>query len=150
VHDSFTVRIKKTVEIHDTLKNKAVIQLLLKGDKETAKSNWEGDWLQAKFRDFGTVRIIVDTVKPQLLPIGWSNGSNLRSASAIQFMAKDDVGELKNFRAELDGEWLMFSRKRDTFIYKFDEHCSPGSHELKVWVEDVAGNVTEKAFKFTR
>jgi len=59
--------------------------------------------------------------------------------------------EIKNFRAELDGKWLRFTNdKGRSFIYKFDEMCPPGNHELKVSVDDEAGNKTEKIFHFTR
>jgi hypothetical protein len=51
----------------------------------------------------------------------------------------------------LDGKWLRFSNdKGKTFIYKFDEHCSAGAHELKINVADCVGNVTERTYHFTR
>jgi hypothetical protein len=150
VHDSFTVRIKRTVEIPDSLKNKVVMQLLTKGDKEAVKSVWKGDWLEGKYRDFGTIKLIIDTTPPFVMPMGWKNGANLKAARSITFLCRDDAGELKSFRAELDGQWLMFSRKSDYFIYKFDEHISAGPHVLKVKVEDAAGNITERTYSFTR
>jgi hypothetical protein len=59
--------------------------------------------------------------------------------------------EIKNFRGELDGKWLRFTNdKGRSFIYKFDEMCPPGVHELKVSVEDEAGNKTIKTYHFTR
>ncbi|HRP18304.1 MAG TPA: hypothetical protein PL128_09930, partial [Ginsengibacter sp.] len=58
---------------------------------------------------------------------------------------------IKNFRAELDGKWLMFSNdKGRNFIYRFDENCPKGKHELKIYVEDAVGNATEKVYNFTR
>jgi hypothetical protein len=45
---------------------------------------------------------------------------------------------------------LLFSRKKDSFIHTFDYRTSPGKHELIVTVEDLAGNVNEKTFVFTR
>ena len=59
--------------------------------------------------------------------------------------------EFKKVRAELDGKWLRFTNdKGKTFIYYFDEYCLPGDHELKIHVEDEAGNITEKTYTFTR
>ena len=64
---------------------------------------------------------------------------------------KDDLGEIDSFRAELDGEWLMFAKRSgDRFIYTFDEHCAKGSHTLKVTVADVAGNVKTETYSFRR
>jgi hypothetical protein len=57
----------------------------------------------------------------------------------------------RSFRAELDGRWLMFSNdKARSFIYSFDEQCPYGVHELKVRVEDIVGNVTEKTWWFKK
>ena len=44
-------------------------------------------------------------------------------------LVKDNMGSFKNFRAELDGNWLRFTNdKGKSFIYKFDEHCPKGKH----------------------
>ena len=64
---------------------------------------------------------------------------------------KDNNDEIKDFRATLDGEWLMFTNdKGKNYIYTFDEKCARGQHELKVSVQDEAGNTTEKIVHFTR
>jgi hypothetical protein len=45
----------------------------------------------------------------------------------------------------------MFSNdKGRSWIYKFDEQCPFGVHELKVRVEDIVGNVTEKTWWFKK
>jgi hypothetical protein len=45
----------------------------------------------------------------------------------------------------------MFSNdKGRKYIYTFDERCPRGKHELKVSVQDEAGNTTEKIVHFTR
>jgi hypothetical protein len=51
----------------------------------------------------------------------------------------------------LDGNWLRFSNdKGSSFIYEFDEMCPAGEHELKIIAEDLAGNIIEKKYRFTR
>ncbi len=57
---------------------------------------------------------------------------------------------LKSFTAFLDGNWLMFSRKNNTFTHTFDERTGPGRHELTATVEDEAGNITERKYSFIR
>jgi hypothetical protein len=45
----------------------------------------------------------------------------------------------------------MFTNdKGKTWIYTFDEKFPRGQHELKVRVEDEAGNVTTKTFQVRR
>ncbi|HLO38811.1 MAG TPA: hypothetical protein VK173_09975, partial [Lacibacter sp.] len=62
----------------------------------------------------------------------------------------DNKKTIYSFRAELDGEWLMFSGLGPVYRYRVDEHCPPGEHELKIRVEDEAGNSTERMIRFTR
>jgi hypothetical protein len=58
---------------------------------------------------------------------------------------------VKIFRAELNGQLLRFTNdKSRNWIYKFDERCPYGVHELKVMVEDHAGNQTIKTWWFKR
>ncbi len=108
------------------------------------------DWLQANFWDLGQVQLIIDTIAPVIRPIGFKDGSNLKNARSIVFFAEDDAGELKHFRAEIDGQWIMFSRKGDNFIHRLDERTSAGLHELKIMVTDEAGNITGRKYNFTR
>jgi hypothetical protein len=50
-----------------------------------------------------------------------------------------------------DGEWLRFTNdKGRNWIYRFDERCPYGVHELKVTMEDLAGNITTKSWWFRR
>ena len=58
---------------------------------------------------------------------------------------------MKNFRAELDGQWLRFTNdKSRSYIYKFDERCPDGVHQLKVTIEDIVGNATTKTWWFKK
>jgi hypothetical protein len=150
VHDSFLVRIKPTVNIDNSLRERVIMQLTSKNKKVAVKGKWNGGWVEGKLRELGTVQLRLDTNPPVLRPVGITNGSNLSKARSFSFIANDFEGDLKSFRAELDGKWLMLSKRSDYFTYNFDEHCPPGTHELKVKVEDVAGNVTERTYSFTR
>src|SRR5258707_612224 len=68
----------------------------------------------------------------------------------IVFTPNDNFA-VRNFRGELDGKWLKFSNdKGRSYVYIFDEQCPYGVHELKVKVEDLVGNVTEKTWWFKR
>jgi hypothetical protein len=51
----------------------------------------------------------------------------------------------------VDGQWLCFTNdKGRVWIYTFEEHFPRGVHELKVTIEDEAGNVTVKRWKVKR
>ena len=151
VHDFYTVQLKTTLAANDAQRKKVVMQLISGTSKQIAKGEWNGDWVNAKFNKLGFVQLLIDNVAPTIIPSGWKNGSLLSSAKTLMLRCKDDLGEIDSFRAELDGQWLMFAkRSADRFIYTFDEHCPKGTHTLKVTVTDVAGNITTATYKFKR
>ncbi len=151
LQDSFLVRIKTNKSLSADQKNRTVMERSGGSKIDVKKVEWQNDWASARFRDFGNFELVVDDEPPMIVPFAFRDGANVGRAARIVFRVKDNMGSFKNFRAELDGKWLCFSNdKGKSFIYKFDEHCPRGKHELKISVEDEAGNVAEKLFHFTR
>jgi murein DD-endopeptidase MepM/ murein hydrolase activator NlpD len=151
LQDSFLVRVRPTIDLPGGKKDKVVMQRSDGNKKSVEKVEWQAGWASAKFRDFGSFQLVLDEEPPEIVPVGNIDGANLSKASRIVFIVRDNLGEFRNFRAELDGKWLCFSNdKGKSFVYKFDEHCAAGNHALKISVEDVAGNHAEKTFQFTR
>ncbi len=119
--------------------------------KDVERVEWHDGWASARFREFGNYQLVEDRTPPVITALGFFNGANLSKTSRIAISVKDDLGAVRGFKAELDGAWLCFTNDKGlAFIYAFDEHCPPGAHTLKVYVEDVAGNKTIKEFHFTR
>jgi len=148
VHEEMTIRIKPTMQIKKEWRDKIVIQR--NAGNAMLKPVWQGEWLSAKTGAFGSFIALVDLTPPQLNSIGKGDTVNLSPASRIVFTPTDNSG-IKSFHAQLDGNWLMFSNdKARSWIYNFDEQCPFGVHELKVRIEDIVGNVTEKTWWFKR
>ena len=148
VHEEMTIRVKPTIEIKKEWRDKIVIQR--NAGNAILKPVWQGEWLSANTGAFGSFIALVDLTPPQINSIGKGDTVNLSPASRIVFTPTDNSG-IKSFHAELDGKWLMFTNdKGRSWIYKFDEQCPFGVHELKVKVEDVVGNVTEKTWWFKK
>ncbi|HJS55505.1 MAG TPA: M23 family metallopeptidase [Chitinophagaceae bacterium] len=163
IHSAFSVRIKAVKPVANYLKNKLVMVKEWKGDRSLRKAEWHPDsyrdgWLSALFDNLGNFQVFVDTIAPTInapaktrLPAGQGKDTlNLSPLSRIVFTPKDNYG-VRSFRAELDGKWLMFSNdKGKSYVYVFDEQCPYGVHELKVRVDDIVGNVTEKTWWFKK
>jgi len=146
-HDSFTVRLKPTENISSEWKNRVVIRNISGERTFVEKALWQNGWYAAKFRQFGTYQAFVDTQPPTINP----PALNLSKSSRIVFTPRDNFNSIKSFRAELDNKWLRFSNdKGKSWIYTFDEHFPKGQHELKVTIEDEAGNITTKVWNVTR
>lgn len=149
VHDDLIVRIKPDRAIPAEWKNKLVI---VRSDKSNSikKAEWKGDWLTARFGDFGKFQAFADVTPPQINDNWKGDTINLSSVSRILFTPTDNFG-VKKFRAELDSQWIRFTNdKNRNWIYKFDDRCPFGVHQLKVTVEDLVGNSTTKTWWFKR
>ncbi|HEY0678019.1 MAG TPA: M23 family metallopeptidase [Chitinophagaceae bacterium] len=146
-----TVRLRPFRSLSPEEKERVVMLRVSGTRKEVQKVEWNNDWASARFREFGVYQLVFDDEPPVIVPVGITDGANLSKATRIAFTIKDNNTSFKNFRAELDGQWLRFTNdKGRTFIYTFDEKCPAGDHELKVRVSDEAGNVTERVYRFRR
>ena len=150
VHGNITIRIKPTATISQDIKEKILIRRN-DGERNSSKpAIWQRGWLTATFNGFGSFQAFVDQTPPQVNELGKKDTLDLSSASRILFQPTDNFG-IKTFRAELDGHWLRFTNdKGQSYIYKFDEKCLYGVHELKLIVTDIAGNITTKNWWFRR
>lgn len=142
VHDYFPVSIKATLSAEDS--SKVIMKRWYGSRKDFKKASQVNGWYTARFRELGNFQLIVDKTPPVISAIS-------KNSSRIYFTITDNTEELQNFRAELNGKWIRFSNdKGRAFIYKFDENCPQGANTLKIYVEDLAGNASEKTFNFTR
>ena len=148
VQGMFPVKIKNTLTNHP---DKMVMHRFGNGKDDYAKAVNENSWYKSSFREFGSFQLLEDTIPPTVTPIGFKEGMHVTKLNRLAFVIVDATEELINFTAMLDGKWLRFSNdKGKVFIYKFDEHCPPGAHELLISVEDCVGNRTEKTVHFIR
>ena len=149
IQDSIVVRIRMTKPAGE--KTHVLMQWFDKENTEVKKVEWQGDWASASFGSFGDFQLINDTVPPEISFPGTTENANLQGSSRIVVAVHDNFKKIKDFRATLDGQWLLFSNdKARAFIYDFDEHCPPGKHELRISVEDEAGNEATGILHFVR
>lgn len=149
VQSYFPIKIKAAVD--PLLKNKVIMRRFWNAKNDYKPAVEENGWYRASFREFGMFQLLVDTVPPVVTPLGFKDGINAAKLTRIAFNVKDNCEDIKKFTAILDTGWLCFSNdKAKNFIYKFDEHCPPGPHTLKITVEDLAGNITERVYNFIR
>ena len=149
LHGDMTVRIRPERSIPAEWKNKLVIQQSGRR-KIVRKAESQGEWLSAKFGDFGSFQAFADVIPPTINQLGRGDTVNLSPARRIVFTPTDNVG-ISSFRAELNGQWIRFTNdKGRTWIYDFDERCPFGTHHLEVTVVDLVGNTTTKSWWFKR
>lgn len=150
VHDSMTFRIKPNRPVPESGKNRVIMIKTAKGKTVIKRATLVKGWYEARFREFGEFWLEVDEVPPVVAVTGVADGGSIGAGAVITCTVNDNKKEIYSFRAELDGEWLLFSGLGPVYRYKVDEHCAPGEHELKITAEDEAGNVTQRIIRFTR
>jgi murein DD-endopeptidase MepM/ murein hydrolase activator NlpD len=147
--DTMTVRIRLPKPVSE--KDHVLMEWLDGELFDVKKPEWQGDWATASFRSFGNFRLVLDTEPPVIRVPGVAENANLQRSSRIAVVVQDNYKKIKNFRATLDGNWLLFTNdKARAFIYHFDEHCKRGPHELKIYAEDEAGNSAVRVLHFVR
>ncbi len=146
-HDSVTVRIRPSADIPEEWRDKVVIRNVVGSRTYVQKATWQRGYLTAKFRQFGTYQAFIDRQPPTIN----AAPANLAGVRRIVFTPTDNFNVIKRFRAEVNGQWLRFTNdKGKTWIYTFDDKFPKGESELKVTVEDEAGNVTERVWNVRR
>jgi hypothetical protein len=149
LHTYATLRIKPDKAIPFNLKDKIAL-IYTDGANETGKAaTLDNGWYKAQIRNFGEYRLVADK-EPPVVKALQKNGADLSRANFISFSAKDGITSVKKFRAELDGKWICFEQKGDTFVYEFDEYCPKGKHNLVVTATDENNNTQTTRFNFTR
>ncbi len=155
LQEDVIVSIKPDKIIPDEWKDKLIMQRTGKGST-IRKVTLQNGWLTAQFGDFGNFQVLADVTAPQINdPDSYRGGKgdtiNLSAASRIVFTPSDNFGIVKKFRVELDSQWLRFTNdKSRNWIYKFDDHCPYGIHQLTATATDLAGNTTTKTWWFER
>lgn len=151
VQDSFLIKIKPDITSNGNDISHIIMVREWAGKTEVFKPVYKDGWYIGRYRNFGNFQLVKDASAPSVYAYNLRDNAVLTSASQIMFTIKDNYEDLQNFRAELDGKWLRFSNdKGKTFIYRFDDKCLPGQHELKISVQDIAGNTTSQTYHFTR
>ena len=150
LHEDITVSIKPYKTIPEEWKDKLIMQRTGKGST-IRKVQLQNGWLTASFGDFGNFQVVADVGAPQINELGKGDTINLSAASRIVFTPTDNFGMVKNFKVTLDSQWLRFTNdKSRNWIYKFDERCPYGVHQLTATAIDLVGNITTKTWWFKR
>jgi len=150
VHNYYKLRIQPDVETSEEERKHLVLVRKDGADEDVYACKWDLNTAVSSVRDFGNFQVFVDKEAPTVNDPGVGNPVNLTASRSIIFRPKDNYA-VASLRVELDGNWLRFSNdKGRAWIYSFDEHFPRGTHELRVVVTDIGGNVTDKTWTVKR
>lgn len=151
LQDSILIRIQPNRELTDQEKAHCLLRWQQGSKSSVQRVNWQKGWASGKSRDFGNFALVVDTIPPTILPVGFSDNGSIAGKTRLIFWVRDNQQRISTVRTEMDGKWIRFSNDKNlSFVYDMDEHCSPGLHELTIEASDEAGNMTRSVFHLSR
>lgn len=149
INEAITMWIRPDSTLKPELQQKALIANVRGG---SIGGVYEDGFIKANARDFGNYFIKIDTTPPRITPLNITNGKVLTNIPRISFKVSDNLSGLRNFRATIDGRWILmeFDAKRALLWHTFDESTGPGNHQLQLVVSDIKLNTTTFNANFTR
>lgn len=148
VHDAYTISIN--YQGNSSLKDRIVLQLKSGSFSAIAKGTWNGNRLSGKFNRLGKVALVLDTVAPTIIPVNVKDNMVLSANGRLIVRVNDNLSGIESFVGTVDGNWLLFSRRGNTFTYENDERFPLGEHTVEFTAMDVAGNQSVKQFKVVK
>lgn len=151
LHTYFDVKLKPKTTIPASLAGKVAVVRYPYGkdtDKKGKSAKLEGAWVVANVRDFGTYEIVIDQTVPSLTCNITNNGK--LSTNKIVCTSKDETTSVEKFIGKIDGQWVRFVQKGNSFTYEVDEHCKAGKHQLEINSIDENGNTKVSSIAFEK
>lgn len=103
-------------------------------------------WIKTRVRSLGTFSVDVDTIAPQITPIGQGEW---RTSRNIRFRIKDMESGIGSYKVYIDGKFVLFGLKKGILVIQDPEKVKKGvPHKLEVTVTDQCGNMARKEYKF--
>ncbi len=105
---------------------------------------YDKGWLKTKARNLGCYAIKADTVRPDVRPLNFKNGTHLVRQRSLRVMIQDKPTGIRDYRPTLNGHWILmeYLPKKKLLVYHFDQFLKKGKNEFRLVVHDMVGNAT--------
>jgi hypothetical protein len=129
----------------DLIDKITIAQLKENGQKVGVKTQFTGQFFTAETRSFGTYKLVVDTLPPEIIPKNIPQDGNISKLKVIRFRVTDNICGIRNYGAYISNQWILFEYdlKSDEMFLIIDENIPSGKFELKIVVTDECGNIAE-------
>jgi hypothetical protein len=151
LHDYFELLLKPKTTIPDALNTKVAIIKYGYGkdtDKKGKAATFSNGWYSTKVRELGNYEIVIDNTAPSLTCNLKPNSALI--ANKIICTSKDETTSINKFVGKLNGQWIRFAQKGNTYTYDVDKYCKPGNNILDLNSIDENGNTKQLSISFTR
>lgn len=144
--------VKVKANLPDELRDKALFSAVSASGKTTGGSGeWRDGAIHASLYSFGNYTVAVDTVPPVITTSLKNNA--VVSSKVLSFKVRDNLSGINDFKAEIDGEWVLYSwdAKTATMSVNLNEcGIKPGWHTIVITIPDNKGNIGKLTRKFKK
>ncbi|MEE2699734.1 MAG: M23 family metallopeptidase [Bacteroidota bacterium] len=151
LHKSYVISLK--AEVPKKLKEKVyVAKVDENGNFWYMGSIWRNSMLSAKVQEFGNFCIVADTVNPIVKGVNIYPGKKFNTQSTIKCTIEDKESGIEDFRAEIDGEWILmeYDYKRKLLTFDLPEDFEKGKHTFSLVINDKMKNKKIYKAEFVR
>ena len=113
----------------------------------------KGNKLIAKTKTLGTYFLASDTKAPTIEPLNFNDGKWLSKYRYLKVKLDDDISGIKNYRATVNGKWILmeYDAKTGILTHDFnDKVVTDIKNNFKIIVTDNAGNSAKFEATFFR
>ncbi|MEO8772934.1 MAG: peptidoglycan DD-metalloendopeptidase family protein [Gelidibacter sp.] len=99
--------------------------------------------LSASSNALGTYALVMDTQGPKISATNFQDGKWLSNFRYLKFKITDDLSGISNYRATINGKWILveYEYKTNTLTFDFNDNVANNTkNELKLVVTDNVGN----------
>ncbi len=99
--------------------------------------------ISASSNALGTYALVMDTRGPKISANNFEDGKWLSNFRYLKFKITDDLSGISNYRATINGKWILleYEYKTNTLTFDFNDNVATDTkNELKLIVTDNVGN----------
>lgn len=139
----------------DADKNKLYIAELIgyRNYPSYLRTTRQNDVLTAYSNALGTYTLVMDTQGPKISVLNFQDGKWLSKYRYLKFKITDDLSGISNYRATINGKWILmeYEYKTNTLTFDFNDNViTDTKNDLKLIVTDNVGNSTTFEATFFR
>jgi hypothetical protein len=129
--------------VPDSLTSKLFIaQLDRKGNAFFVGGGYKSNAMTVKTRDFGRYTVMMDTVKPVIVPLNVKDGQKVSDLKVIKFKIDDEYSGINRYEGYLNDRWVLmqYEPKKQLLFYEIDSLMKKGENRFKLTVSDHRDN----------
>ena len=153
IHLPYTLSIKTELSEPEYRDKLLIVNLNEKNELSSAGGEFSNGKVTTSLRSFGRYAIGIDTIAPEIKPVGGEIKGDKTGSKSIKFIITDELSDIDTYEGYIDNQWVLFEYdlKNDLLIYEFDKEKIKMNteHQLELYVSDSKGNANLYQAKFT-